>query len=121
VEPLDAALGVLAVPAHVPLAPGAAGTRDGIGAPYDPGHQLAGVEAGSCLANPRQQLVSEHQPLLSVRWLAVSAVEDLAVGAADPEVERLDEQLAILGFGLGQLGQLGAVCVAGDDSHRVHG
>src|SRR5215203_782432 len=120
VERLDAALRVLAVPAHVPLAHGAAGARDGVGAPDDPGHQLAGVEAAASLADTAEELVPEHEPLVSLRRLAVGAVEDLAVGAADAEVERLDEQLAILWFGLGQVDQLGTVRVPGDHCDGSH-
>ena len=56
--------------------------------------------------------MAEHEPLLAGRRLAVRALDDLAVGAADAEAERLDEQLALLRLGLGQLGQLGAVGLA---------
>jgi hypothetical protein len=48
------------------------------------------------------------------------AVEDLPVGPADAEIERLDQQLAGLRVWLGSLGQLRAVGPAWDDCHRAH-
>ena len=62
----------------------------------------------------------EHQPLVTGRGLPVAALDDLAVRAADAEVERLDEQLAVHRLGLRELGQLGGVGLAGDDGHRAH-
>ena len=65
VEGLDAALGVLPVAAHVPLALGAADARHRVGSADDAGHQLARV------LHAPEQLVAEHQPLVPGRRLAV--------------------------------------------------
>src|SRR3974377_621888 len=46
VDLLDAALGVLAVPAHVPLADRAVRTRDGIGASHDADDEIALLQRG---------------------------------------------------------------------------
>ena len=64
--------------------------------------------------------MAEHQALASGRRLAVAALDDLTVRAAHPYVERLDEQVAVFRLGIGKLGQLCAVGLAGDDRHRPH-
>ena len=53
VERLDAALGVLPVAAHVPLALGAAGARHRVGAAHDAGHELPGVLSRARAAHAR--------------------------------------------------------------------
>jgi hypothetical protein len=59
--------------------------------------------------------VPEHQPPAARRRLAVKALDDLAVGSADAEPQRLDEQLTRSGLRTVDLGQLRAAGLAGDD------
>ena len=87
VERLDAVLGVLAVPAEVPLAGGAAVARYGIRPPHDADDIVALRQAGpiGCLGHATDRLVPEHQPLVARRRPSVLAGGDLEIGAADSD------------------------------------
>ena len=67
VDLLDAALGVLAVAAHVPLADGAVRARDGVGPAHDADDQVALLQAAARAGvdDPAERLVAEHQPVLA--------------------------------------------------------
>ena len=54
------------------------------------------------------------------RRLAVAALHDLPVRAAYADVERLEEELAVVRLGVGQLRELGAARLARDHCHRSH-
>ena len=62
---LDAALGVLAVAAHVPLADGAVGARHRVGPADDADDQVAAlqVRVGGRFEDAAERLVPEDQPL----------------------------------------------------------
>ena len=121
VEPLDAALGVLAVAAHVPLALGAAGARDGVGPADDARHELALLETS---ARPPSRGRAARGRARAARGRAAARRErPPAISRSVPQTPsrtRLDEQLAVLRLGLGQLRQLGAVGTPGNDRHRAH-
>ena len=119
---LDAALGVAAVAAEVPLPRRARTARDRVGSAHDPDDEVAGGEAaaGRRLGDAAQRLVAEHQPLGAGRRLAVVAAHDLGVGAADAERDAVDEQRALLGGRLGHLLQGGRVLHARLQRDRAH-
>ena len=93
VDLLDAALGVLAVPAHVPLAHRAVRTRHGVGPPDDADHQIALLERGvrAWVHDPAQRLVPEHEARLALRRPAVLALDDLDVGPAHADRDGFHE------------------------------
>ena len=103
VDLLDAALGVLPVAAHVPLADRAVGARHRVGAADDPDDQVAGLQAAvrPRVDDPAQRLVTEDQTLAPRGRPAVRARGDLDVGAADADRDRLDQDRAgaLVGFG----------------------
>ena len=86
---LDAALGVAAVAAHVPLADRAVRTWHRIGPPHDADDQIAWLEAavGRRFLHLAERLVPDHQPLLPRRRPAIGAGNDLAIGAADAKCQ----------------------------------
>src|SRR5262245_21338097 len=94
---LDAALGVLTVPAHVPFADRAARAGYGIGPAHDARDEGAHrvPAAGRRLDDLQQRLVAEHEAIAPGRRLSVLAVHDLPVRAADPDCERPQEKVAI--------------------------
>ena len=96
---LDAALGVLAVVAEVPLAHRAVPARHRVGAPDDADHEVARRHrgAGGRLEHAAQRLVAEHETVAPGRRPPVSARDDLGVGAAHPHGQRLDEHGAVGG------------------------
>jgi hypothetical protein len=64
--------------------------------------------------------VPDHQ-VVGPRWrLAVLPRDDLAIGTADPDGQRLDEQRAVGCGWLRDLPQIDAVGLAGDDSKGLH-
>ena len=94
---LDAAFGVEAVAAHVPLVDGARGTRNRIRPPYDADDMIAGVHAatGGRLLHAAEQFMADHQPALARRSPAIRAGDDLAVRAANTERERAHQHCAV--------------------------
>src|SRR5688572_26083979 len=82
---LDAALGVLAVAAHVPFTDRAVWAGHGVGAADDADDQVTYAKrAGQTrLDDAAERLVAEYKPRLSRRCPAVLALDDLDVGAAD--------------------------------------
>ena len=117
VDLLDAALGVLAVAAHVPLANRAVRARHGVGAPDDADDQVAFAErAGRTrIDDAAERLVAEHQPRLARRRPAVLAFDDLDVGPAHADGDRLDEHGPVARVGLGNVLEAAScrVCAAG--------
>ena len=90
---LDAALGVAAVGAHVPLAHRAVRARHRVGPAHDAHDVLADRQPGGPgVDHPPQRLVTEDQPLLTRRRPAVVAARDLGIGAADADGQRLDDE-----------------------------
>src|SRR6185503_14501260 len=94
---LDAALGVLAVAAHVPDAGGAGWARHGIWSAHDAGDEVARLEAGARrrFLHPAERFMTEDQALLARRGSTVVATDDLAVSAADAERQRLHQHVAV--------------------------
>jgi hypothetical protein len=84
VDLLDAALGVLAVAAHVPFAYRATGAGHGVGAADDADHEIALPKraARARVDHPAQGFVPEHEARLALRSPAVLALHDLDVGPA---------------------------------------
>src|SRR6187431_2639498 len=82
VDFLDAALGVLAVAAHVPFTNRAVRARHRVGPPDDADDQVALAErAGRARVNDTaERLVAEHQPRLAGWCPAVLAFDDLDIG-----------------------------------------
>ena len=72
---LDPPLGVLPVPAHVPLADRAVRAGDRVGPPDDPDDEVARLQAGIArgLDHPAERLVAQDQPLAAGRGPAVAA------------------------------------------------
>ena len=91
--PDDATLGELVVAAHVPLVGGTRGTRNGVRTTHDSYDQIACRESGSGgrLDHFAEPFVADDQLGLPVRWLAVHAIGDLAVGAAHAEQTAADQ------------------------------
>ena len=86
---------------HSPAAQAGQGT--GSGCRTMPTTMVAGREAAvrRRFAHAAERLVAEDQPLVAGRRFAVVARDDLAVGAADAERERLDQDRAFAGGGSG--------------------
>ena len=99
---LDAALGVLAVPAHVPLAHRAVGAGHGVGAADDADHQVAFLQpaARARVDHPAEGFVAEHEARLAGRRPAVLALDDLDVGAADADGDGFHENRTVARVGL---------------------
>jgi hypothetical protein len=115
VDLLDAALGVLAVAAHVPLPHRTVGAGDGVGAPDDAHHEIALLQS-SCepgVEHAAQRLVAENQAGLAGRGPAVLPLDDLGVGAADADRHRLDEHGTVANVGFRDLLQSGASGLCG--------
>lgn len=94
---LDAMLGEHAVAAHVPLVDRAVRAGHRIRMADDPGHQFAGLQrAGRVLDHPAQRLVPEHQMIRAGWGLAVFALDDFEVRAADPHRDRLHQDRTLL-------------------------
>ena len=64
--------------------------------------------------------MAEHEPLAALGRGAVHAVDDLAVGAADAEPQRLHEQLVRARTRLVDLAEGGAARIAGHDGDGLH-
>ncbi len=119
------ALGEPAIAAHVPLAGGARWARNRIGTAHDPDHQIPGTKAR---ARRRLQYLSEtfvpdDQLALAGRRLAVFALGDLPVSAADPHQEPADQKRTFCVGRLGDLLDANAPALAWhrrDRPHRAH-
>ena len=118
VDLLDPALGVLAVAAHVPLADGAVGAGDRVRAADDPHHQVALLQGArrARVEDAAERLVAQHQARRARGRPAVLALDDLDVGPADPDGDRLDEDRALVDLGLRDLFAAG-----GSRLHRLDG
>ncbi len=123
VQLLDAALGVLAVAAHVELAPGAGAAGHGVGPADHAHHQVAGGEArspsGAC-EHPPERLVAEDHAARSGGPAVLPGVQ-LPVGPADAQGQTLDEQLTRPGLRLRHLGHPERALFAGNQRDRTHG
>ena len=110
VDFLDAALGVLAVAAHVPFTDRAVRARHRVGAPDDADDQVALAErAGRTrVDDAAERLVAEHKPRLARRCPAVLAFDDLDVGPAHADGDRLDEHGPVARVGLRDVIEAGA-------------
>ena len=102
---LDAAFGVAAVAAHVPLAGGAGRTRHGIGPAHNADNEIADLDAAfrRRLLHLAERLMADHQPLLAGRSPAIVSGHDFAVGAADPERQSAHQDRAIRLWRLGNV------------------
>jgi hypothetical protein len=104
----DAALGVAAVGAHVPLANGAVWARRRVRSAHNAHHMLAHRQVGgSRVEHPAQGLVAEDQLLLTGWGPPVAATRDLGIGAADADCQRFDDDGSEFGGGLGDIVELG--------------
>src|SRR5579862_6141142 len=94
---LDAALGVKAVAAHVPLSDRAGRTRNGIGPAHNAYDKIANVEAatGRRFLHSSQRLVADHQPLLTRRRPAIRAAHNFSVGPADSQRQRAHQHRTV--------------------------
>ena len=124
VQPLDAVLGVLPVAAHVPLAGRAGRAGDRIGMAHDADDVIAALADRNPSALRRTR-PSDSWPRISRSWpcgrLAVLARDDLAIGAADAERDRLDQQRAVLRRRLGHIAQFNGIRVWRMDRDRAQG
>jgi hypothetical protein len=93
VDLLDAALGVLAVAAHVPFTHRAIRTGNRIGAADDTHYQIALLESARRprVQDAAQGFMAEHQALLPGRGPAVLAVRNLDVSAANADGDGLHQ------------------------------
>ena len=95
---LDAALGVLAIAAHVPFADGAGRARHRIGPAHDADHQIAALEAAAG-RRARSTWPSDSWP--RIRRCSPGGAQpyspsiDFAVGAADAERQRAHQHGAV--------------------------
>ena len=110
VDLLDPALGVLAVPAHVPFAHGAGRAGHRVRAANDADHEVALLEpaARARVEHSAEGLVPEHEARVPRRSPAVLAFRDLDVRPADADGHGLDEDRALTDVGLGNLLEAGA-------------
>ena len=67
-----------------------------------------------------EQLVAEHEPVAVVRRDPEGALGDLAIGAADADLQRPQEHLARAGPRVRHLGDGGAVRPAGSGDEGLH-
>src|SRR5262249_20165861 len=83
----------------------AVGARHGIRTADDADDEVALLEAagGAGVEHAAERLVPEHEPGLAERGPSVLALHDLAVGPADPDRDRLDEDRAVADVGLGHV------------------
>ena len=121
---LDAALGVLAVPAHVPLAHRAVGAGHGVGTADDADDEVALLQraARARVDHPAERLVPEHEARLALGGPAVLALHDLDVGPADADRDGFHEDRPVARVGLGDVFEARAPRLArfdGDGLHRV--
>ena len=70
--------------------------------------------------DPAEQLVAEHEPVLAVGRDAEQALGDLAVGAADADLERAHEHRSRRVGGLRHVGHLRRVLASGDRDQALH-
>ena len=119
---LDAALGVLAVAAHVPLADRAVRARHGVGPADDPDDEVARLQpsGGTRVDDATERLVPEDETRRARRRPAVLALGDLDVGPADADRDRLDEDRALASVGLGHVLASRASGLVGFDRDRFH-
>ena len=71
------------------------------------GDEVAAREAGSVALDHAEQLVADHEQGFVLGCDAEVPVEDLAVGAADADLEHPDRHLALPGLRRGQLDDVG--------------
>ena len=76
---------------------------------------------GRRFAHAAEQLVAEDQPRFVAGRLAVVARDDLAIGAADAERDRLDQQRAFRCRWLGNVAQFDGIRLEGVDRDRAQG
>src|SRR5262249_1048566 len=97
VPPLDAALGVAAVAAHVPLSGRARDAPHGIGPAHDADDEIAGREAATlgCRLDRAQRFMAENEALLTGRRKAVTTLEDFAVGPAHSQRQGAHQSRAV--------------------------
>jgi hypothetical protein len=122
VDLLDAALGVLAVAAHVPLSDGAVGAGHGVGAPDDAGHEISLPEraARARVHDPAERFVPEHEARLARRRPAVLALGDFDVGSAYADRDRFHEHRPASRFGIRNVFQEGGSRLAWFDGNGLH-
>ena len=123
VPSVDAALGVTAVAAHVPLTDRAVRARDRIGPAHDADDQIAGRQAATArrVDDASERLVPEDQAFGARRRRAVVAVHDLDVGAAYADSQRLDEDGTVVGRRLRNIVESDRVGLTGHHRDRSHG
>ena len=122
VDLLDAALGVLAVPAHVPLSHRAVRTGHRIGTPDDADDKVTLFEpaARARVHHPAEGFVAEHEACLARRGPTVLPLHDLDIGPADPDGDGFDEYRTFTHIGLRNFFQLGASRLPGLYSDCLH-
>ena len=119
---LDAALGILAVAAHVPFAGGTSGTRHGIGAAHDADHEIAGRKAGigGRLLDAAEQFMANDETLSPRRGPAIVAFDDFAVGTANAERQRAHQNIAVAWRRRRDLFKSDGIGAAGLDGQCAH-
>jgi hypothetical protein len=119
VQPRDAPLEVEARVARVGRALGArcAATAR---APHRRRNKVAAREAVTVALDGGEQLVTEHEPLLAVRRDSEQSLGDLAIGAADADLERPQQHLVRLRPRVRHLFDARRVRDARNRDERVH-
>src|SRR5438046_1963472 len=86
---LDAALGVAAVTAHVPLAGSASNARLRVGPTHDANDEIAGREAAPLRRrlDRAQRFMAENKALITRRSKPIATVENFAIGPAHSECQ----------------------------------
>ncbi len=123
VQALDAVLCEAAVLAHVPLALSAARARQRIRLANDAADPLSGRKAAvrRRFENAAERLMAEDEPFLAGRRRAVLSAEDLAIGSADAEDLRLDQNVPRSKRRFRHVIQTGRVGDTGDHGQGKHG
>ena len=108
VDLFDAALGVLAVAAHVPLAHRAVRAWDGVGAADDADHEIALREptGRAWVHHAAERFMAQHQARLAGRRPAVLPFHDFHVGPTDPDSDGSHQDRTIAHVRLGDVFQL---------------
>ena len=118
---LDAALGVAAVGAHVPLADRTVRARHRVRPSHDAHDMVSHRQPGGPrVEHPAEGLVAEDQPLLT-RWRPpVVSARDLRIRAADADGQGFDDHRTQLGAGLGDIVEPRRTCGTGHHRHGLH-
>jgi hypothetical protein len=122
VASFDPPFGVLAIEAHVPVPRRAGWAGHRIAAADDADHQVPGHESGSrlCFGHLAEGFVPDDEPVRLWRRRPVLAVDDLQIGAADANRQRLNEDRPVISRRLGHVRARDRALLPGNDGDGTH-